>query len=94
MKISRLGEVSREFAWGTILFVVILFVADAAFADPGLVPGWDGETSYVDSSDLVGGSSIRQRLDARQTECRSDGARCMRRVCTASASVPHKETVP
>jgi hypothetical protein len=91
MKISRLSRAPRAFAWGTILLVVILSDSDMAFANPGLVRGWD-EAVYVDFSDLPGGNPIRQGIDVWQAKSWNGGALCVQRLCTAS--VPHKETIP
>ena len=81
MTISRPSKASRPFAWGTIILVVIFFGADAAVANPGLVPECDGETAHIGFSDLPGGSSIRQRLDARR------GRRSERRAALRATSL-------
>jgi len=77
MKTSQSRKTLRTFACGTILFVAIFSGSDTAFANPGLVPGWDGETAYVDFSDLPGGNPIRHGFDTWQAQGWSDGARCM-----------------
>ena len=80
MKTWRSRKTLRAFVCGTVLLGVIFFGADVAFANPGLVPGWDGETAYVDFSDLPSGNPIRQGLNAWQAQGWNGGARCMQLV--------------
>ena len=77
MKISWLSKVSRECARGMILFVAIFSGVDVAIANPGLVPGWDGETSHVDFSDLPVGNPVRQGIDTWQAQDWNGRARCI-----------------
>ena len=71
---------SRVLLGGTILLVVILSGSGMVFANPGVVPGGDGEMIYVDFSDLPDGNPVRHGVDAWQPYGWNGGERCLQLI--------------
>jgi len=80
MKLLRSNKMPRILLGGAILLVVILSSSDMASANPGFVPGGDGEMIYVDFSDLPDGSPIRQGFNAWHAQGWNGGTRCMQLI--------------